>query len=145
MADWKRPGADAHKRTCGSAGALDIDVPVMATTQLLVPTGTGEVIPMSNFSCISHATGQVMDQPLTPVAGTFKVKVQVPLRHTGSQRAKTIMPVKIQDQQGRHLLLGSDGPGEAASATLETRPRSTWPPAGFPRRGTGGEIPPCSG
>lgn len=80
---------------------------------------TGEVVPIKNIRCISSATGQVMDEPLTPVAGTFKVKLQMPLCHTGSQRAKTVMSIKVQDRQGRSLLIRSDGRGAAVTATLE--------------------------
>lgn len=142
VADWKRPGPDAHKRTCGSAaGAVDVDVKTMTAA-------TSEVL-----TSIIRATGKVSSAPLTPQAGTFKVKLQVPLTHLSSALAPRDVPsVKVQDKDGRFLVIRPDGPGAAACATLDALVRSQgvagakiylaarWlPPAGRVEGGTGGD------
>lgn len=128
VADWKRPGPEAHKRTCGSAaGAVDVDVTTMTTDQMTVRTLPGGRQPLRSqaLTFISRSTGEASSAPLTPQEGTFKVKLQVPLAHMSSPLAPgEAMPIKVQDKEGRHLLIRPDGPGAAPYATLNSLVRS---------------------
>ncbi|OSX69887.1 hypothetical protein BU14_1041s0003 [Porphyra umbilicalis] len=117
VADWK--GAAGHKRTCGSVGAVDVDVRTMTTDGPAMPRGT-------TTRMMSRLTGAVTreDDKLVPVSGTFKVKVQVPVRMAAAPTAPTRAPIKLSNADGAFLLLPPTGDAAGAYRVLDALVRA---------------------